>query len=160
VRSIKHPVKVHIWGCLSRQGFGKIICFKENLNAKLLCKIYKNGLLPSIKTWFGTKNKLWVLQEDNDPKHKSKLAAKWREEHGVQRLHWPSQSPDQNCIENVWNVLKANVDHHKPTTFKGLVKATKYEWKRLDPKFAEHLVDSMSKRIMALMEAQGDYTMY
>jgi transposase len=160
VRSVKHPVKVHVWGCLSAQGFGRIICFKQNLDAKFLCKIYKTGLLPSAKLWFGSKNKEWLLQEDNDPKHRSKLASKWREVHEVQRLPWPSQSPDQNCIENVWNVLKANVDHHKPSSLKGLIRAIQVEWKKLDPNYAKKLVDSMPKRIEALLESKGDYTMY
>jgi transposase len=160
MRSVKHPVKVQVWGCISAHGFGKIVCFKRNLNANLLCKIYKNGLLPSAKLWFGSNSKDWLLQEDNDPKHRSKSAEQWREEHGVHRLPWPSQSPDQNCIENVWNVLKANVDHHKPSSFKGLVRAIKFEWKKLDPNFAKNLVDSMPKRIQALFESGGDYTMY
>ena len=47
-RAVKHPTKVHAWGCLSENGFGKLYCFTSNLNAELLCKIYKKALLPSI----------------------------------------------------------------------------------------------------------------
>ena len=42
-RTVKHPTKVHAWGCLSENGFGKLYCFTSNLNAKLLCKIYKKS---------------------------------------------------------------------------------------------------------------------
>ena len=50
------------------------VCFKENLNAELMCDIYKRGLLPTARKQFGHDSMLWKLQEDNDPKHRSKLA--------------------------------------------------------------------------------------
>jgi len=54
--TVKHPVKIHAWGCFSKHGFGKLILFKQTLNSKFMCKIYKNGLLPSVKKWFGENN--------------------------------------------------------------------------------------------------------
>ena len=102
-RSVKHPQKVHVWGCFSSQGFGKLICFKQNLDALFMCRIYERGLLPSACKFFGEDNIEWILQEDNDPKHRSKICKKWKEENGVTELPWPSMSPDQNPIENVWH---------------------------------------------------------
>ena len=121
-----------------------------------MCKVYQRGPLPSSKLFDGD----WVLQEDNDPKHTSKLAKKWREEHGVTRIIWPAQSPDQNCIENVWRILKANVQANKPKSVPHLKKIIKQEWKALPAKLAATLVNSMERRIQALLEAKGDYTMY
>ena len=39
VRTVKHPVKVNVWGCFSSKRFGRVVCFKENLNAELMCDI-------------------------------------------------------------------------------------------------------------------------
>ena len=33
VRTVKHPIKVNVWGCFSSNGFGRIICFRQ----KSLC---------------------------------------------------------------------------------------------------------------------------
>ena len=68
VRTVKHPVKVNVWGCFSSKGFGRVVCFKENLNAELMYDIYKRGLLPTAQKQFGHDSMLWKLQEDDDPK--------------------------------------------------------------------------------------------
>ena len=72
--TVKHSVKVHVYGCFSEEGFGNIYCFTENLNAELLCTIYRTTLLPSAKKFFGEDNHSWNLQEDNDPKYTSEKA--------------------------------------------------------------------------------------
>ena len=71
-----------------------------------MCKIYKNGLLPSTKKWFGDNDTYWNLLEDNDPKHTSKICKKFKVDNGIQSLSWPSQSTDCNPIENVWGLMK------------------------------------------------------
>ena len=38
----------------------------------------------------------WVFQIDIDPKHTSKVVAKWLKDNKVKVLVWPSQSPDLN----------------------------------------------------------------
>ena len=52
-RAVKYPVKVNLWGCFSCNSFGRIYCFRENLRADLLCKIYKRCLLPTARDHFG-----------------------------------------------------------------------------------------------------------
>ena len=55
------------------------MCFQRNLDANFLCKIYEKGLLPSASELFGRGNLTWILQEGNDPKHRSKgeLTKEW-----------------------------------------------------------------------------------
>ena len=158
--TVKHSIKVHVYGCFSEEGFGNIYCFTENLNAELLCTIYKIALLPSAKNFFGQDDHSWLLQEDNDPKHTSEKAERWRDEHHVNRISWPAQSPDLNPMENVWAVLKANISNYKPTSVKHLIKIIKKEWKSLDNVFAKNLIVSMKNRIALLLSNNGDHIYY
>lgn len=160
IRTVKNAVKVNVWGCFSSNGFGRIWCFRENLNAKLLCTIYKHNLLPTARNQFGLKSNSWKLQEDNDPKHTSKLATEWRSKYGVQKIDWPSMSPDLNPIENVWKLLKMNVAKRKIRTYKSLVAAIKKEWKALPMELASALVQSMKNRVYNVIENDGDFILY
>jgi len=63
------------------------------------------------------KNENWLLQENNDPKHRS-LCTAWKQENDV--LDWPSQSPDANPIENVWALMKFKLRGKKIWTVKQL----------------------------------------
>ena len=158
--SVKHSIKVHVYGCFSEKGFGNIYCFTKNLDSQQLCIIYKTTLLSSARKLFGKDNHSWILQEDNDPKHRSKKAEEWRDKNQVKRISWPSQSPDLNPIENVWSVLKANVSNYKPTSAKELINIIKKEWKKLDIVFAQNLVPSMKNRISLVLTNKGDHILY
>lgn len=157
---VKHSAKVHVYGCFSEEGFGNIYCFTDNLDGELLCIIYKTTLLLSARKFFGDHDHSWKLQEDNDPKHMSKKAQKWRKENNINRISWPSQSPDLNPMENVWAVLKANVGNHKPTSVTDLIRIIKMEWKKLDKTFAKNLVISMKNRISEVISNEGDHILY
>ena len=144
VRTVKHPMKVHVWGCVSANGFGRCCSFVKNLTGAKMVKIYEKALLPSARTLFGSGPSTWFFQEDNDPKHRCKIATAWKENNNIKNLPWPPQSPDQNCIENVWGVLKANVAARRPKTVKVLRRMISEEWKKLTGEYAQKLVGTMN----------------
>jgi len=159
-QKMKHPPKIHAWGCFSAKGFGKLALFEENLDSDLMIDIYKNVLLPSIPMCFGTKSPRWILQEDNDPKHRSRKCTEWKINNQVQVMPWPTNSPDLNPIENVWALMKMKIATTKPATLRKLSKEIQNIWKSFDEEYARRLVDSIKNRIYSCITTHGDYTLY
>ena len=57
------------------------------------------------------------FMQDNDPKHCSKRAEKFIEDHGINWWCTPPESPDLNPIENLWHELKEFIRQEvKPKT--------------------------------------------
>lgn len=157
-RTVKHPVKVHVWGCFSEKGFGKLHVFTDNLNSVKMNLIYKKALLPTAKNWYKKKSDNWILQEDNDPKHRSKACRLWKDQNGVVTLDWPSQSPDANPIENVWAQMKMKLGKNRPHNLKQLVRWIHKIWRSFSEEYAQNLVQSMPRRCQAIIDAEGDWT--
>ncbi|CAK9806971.1 Transposable element Tcb1 transposase [Anthophora quadrimaculata] len=159
-RTVKHPIKVHVWGCFCSLGFGNLYLFTDTLDAKLMLKIYEKCLLKSAKVWFGEDNTSWMLQEDNDPKHRSRLCRDWKAENGINVLEWPSQSLDANPIENVWAIMKIKLRGKTMCILKQLSRQIRKIWRSLPREYAENLVKSMPRRCEAILQNNGDFTQY
>lgn len=78
---------------------------------------------------------------DNDPKHTSKVAAKWLKDNKVKALKWPSQGHDLNPIENLWAELKKPVQARRPTNLTQLHRFCREEWAKIPGTYCEKLVE-------------------
>ena len=61
-------------------------------------RILRDNLEISLED-LGLKKDLMIFQQDNDPKHTSKLAKNFLADESYTLLEWPPQSPDLNPIE-------------------------------------------------------------
>ncbi len=78
----------------------------------------------------------------------------------VKVMGWPSMSPDLNPIEHLWAILKRKVEERKVSNIYQLRDVVMEEWKRTTVATCEALVNSMPKRVKAVLENNGGHTKY
>ncbi len=84
----------------------------------------------------------WFLEHDNE----------------FTLLKWPPQSPDLNPIEHLWDVVEREIRimDVQPTNLQQLCDAIM----SISEECLQHLVESMPRRIKAVMKAKGGPTRY
>lgn len=85
----------------------------------------------------------------------------WREEHGAEKLNWPTCSPGLNPIENVWALLKDAVQNRRirPRAAE-MVAALNDEWGNVREEFLTRLCKSLPERIQAVIAEHNGRTMW
>lgn len=102
----------------------------------------------------------FIFQQDSDPKHTSHIVSKWLKDKRIKVLDWCPQSPDLNPIEHLWSQLKMKVREQNPRNINELKEIVKQEWDKIDPQLTKNLVESMSRRCQAVIEAKGGHINY
>ena len=74
------------------------------------------------------------------------MVAEWFDEHenDVSHMPWPSQSPDLNPIEHLWEILERRL--------RQIMEFLIEEWCRIPPVEFQTLVESMPRQIEAVLE--------
>ena len=103
-KNIKHGAgNLMVWGMITSKGMGRlhridgIMCGLDYV--KILEKQFL-GSLKDLKIRCTGKEGL-IFQQDNDPKHRSRVAEDWFQTKKVKCLPWPLSSPDMSIIEHV-----------------------------------------------------------
>ena len=123
----KHPLKVYVWGGISKRGATSCVIFTDIMDAERYTRILAAGLLPFVCSKFPDGN--YRLQQDNDPKHTSRIAREFFNQNHINWWKTPAESPDFNPIERVWNQLKQFLTHTvRPTNKQELVNGIKLFW--------------------------------
>lgn len=158
MKTVKHGgLKINVWGCFSYNGTGPIYRIKDNMTAVSYCNILEKVMLPYAEWHMPLK---WIFQQDNDPKHCSKLAKAWFNSNKIQVMDWPAQSPDLNPIENLWGDVKEEIYKAVPKHSEELWTVVKNSWYKIPKERCQKLVDSMPRRCAAVIANKGYSTKY
>jgi transposase len=141
--TVKHGGgSIMIWACMMGERTGDLYHVKGILEKKQMHKILQHHAIPSGLRLGG---RGFLFQQDNDPKHTSKLCKNYIQskiDNGTLiNLEWPSQSPDLNPLELIWDEIDRQVQKQKPTSIPAL----------------KELVERLPRVLKAVIEAEGGY---
>uniref|UniRef100_A0A8R1HRJ7 HTH_Tnp_Tc3_2 domain-containing protein n=1 Tax=Caenorhabditis japonica TaxID=281687 RepID=A0A8R1HRJ7_CAEJA len=86
--------------------------------------------------------------------------ANWFRRRRVDLLEWPSQSPDFNPIEHMWEELKRRLKGVRASNANQKFAQLEAAWKSIPMTVVQTLLDSMPRRCQAVIDAKGYPTKY
>ncbi len=138
-------VSKHIKCKVGRKNLGRKRCTSNRDDCKL-----ENTVKQS---WF---KHLWEQTVPNS----AKATSTWFKDHGIPVLNWPANSPDLNPIENLWGIVKRKMRYARPNNAEELKATIRATWALITPEQCHRLIDSMPRRIAAVIQAKGAPTKY
>ncbi len=140
---------------------GPLVPIDHRLNATAYLSIVADHVHPFMTTVYPSYN--GYFQQDA-PCHKAQIISDWFLEHDNEftLLKWPPESPDLNPIEHLWDVVEQEIRimDVQPTNLHQLCFAIRSIWTKISEKCFQHLVESMPRRIKAVLKAKGGPTRY
>ncbi len=144
-----------MWGGISKRGATQTVFFKSNMTATRYTTILDAALLPFVQTSFA--GSPFRFYQDNDPKHTSRWAQWYFNEHDINWWRTPPESPDLNPIELVWGSMKEAIrNQYKPRTLPQLEDGIKHYWLNNIPPAV--CCNYISRVLPAVVEAKGQAT--
>ena len=158
IATVKHGGgSVMVWGCFSWFKMGPLHRIHGIMDKYVYKDILETKMEPYAYEIMPLKHQ---FQHDNDPKHKSKFVADWLRTNKIDVMEWPSQSPDLNPIENMWEILDRKIRHKTYKNSNELFQALVVAWNQIDRTIIDRLIESMSRRCRAVIDAKGYHTRY
>ena len=157
--TVKHGGgSVMVWGSFAGSRVGDLHRVSGTLNQNCYHSILQRHAIPSGIRLVGQG---FILQQDNDPKHTSRLCQNYlrrKEQDGrLQIMEWPAQSPDLNPIELVWDELDRRVKAKQPTSATHLWELLQQCWEELSEQYLISIVERMPRVCSAVISAKGGY---
>jgi transposase len=152
-------ISVMVWGGIMHGKKTDLAVFEQKVQKTAVYyrdRVYKGPLLRFME---GTRD--FLLMEDGAPIHRSNAPLFWRQENGVEKImDWPAQSPDLNPIENLWYKMKlvVNLKANNMMMYADFTEVIQSAWDSITPENFNHLIDSMPRRMQAVIDAKGAST--
>ena len=159
IRRLHKGGNIMVWRCMTAAGVGRIYKVESTMKTDQYLGILANCTLPSMDDLFGRRDR--VFMHDNDPKHTARATKAWLQAQPCQVLDWPAQRSDLNLIENLWEILNQHCNHQaRPKKEAELWVECQAAWARASADTCRKLIESMPKRMDAVIKNKGGPTKY
>ena len=103
-----------------------------------------------------------IFQQDNVRPHVARVCQDFLANHSINPLDWPPYSPDLSPIEHLWDEMDRRVrgSRNAPVTLDQFRAALLEEWDNIPMRRINALMNSMYRRIRAVIDARGGHTRY
>ena len=147
-----------VWGALFYSGATRLARLDGRVNSAQYIEVLESELLPH-------RGEFTLFQQDYAPIHNSRQSKEFFRDNNVEVLSWSPQSPDMNCIENVWGRMAQILqrEYEKPDSSDQLFATLVAIWNDLvvnNREYRKTLISTMPRRVAALNDAQGGHTHY
>ena len=150
---------IMVWGCFSIKGVGKLHKIQGTINSDHYIKILKYCAVPSMQHLYPGGGDCF-FQQDNATCHTSKKVTQWFSENDIRVIPWPGNSPDMNPIEHIWDYIDRKICNQQFKNLDELYNEVQKIWFNIPHDFIKSLIDSMTRRLDALIAARGGPTKY
>ena len=103
-----------------------------------------------------------VLQDGNAPPHRARFVGAFLQQAQINRMDWPTNSPDMNPIEDAWDMLGHRVRENRapPANLQQLFVLLQHQWQAIPQADLANLVHLMRGRCNECRQKRGGYTHY
>ncbi|KAK6755720.1 hypothetical protein RB195_014235 [Necator americanus] len=143
---------IMFWGCFSSHGVGPLRQIHGSLDRYGYEEILETTMRPFALQIIG---RGFIFQQDNDPKHTSSHIRDWFNRRHVEVFDWPSQSPDLNPIQHLWEELERRMKGKKARNSAEKFAQFEEVWNAIPQSCVDNLLDSMPRRCHAVIDAKG-----
>ncbi|GFY11846.1 transposable element Tcb2 transposase [Trichonephila clavipes] len=104
----------------------------------------------------------FLFMDDNAPCHRTVAAEQLLESEDIERMDFPTRSPDLNPFEHVWEFLGRRLAGRTlpPVTIRELRLALQDEWAAMPQQLIDTLILSMDRRCETCLAVRGDHIPY
>lgn len=150
---------VMVWAGISRDACTELVVIDGSLTAHRYIEEILNNYVVPFSGFIGDD---FILMQDNARPHAAICVTQYLAEVGINKMNWPACSPDLNPIEHVWDMLGRRVRDREvaPATINELRLAIQEEWQNIPQDAIRNLIDSMNRRMQAVIRARGGNTKY
>lgn len=144
-----------VWGAFVGDQLLDLVVCQQTMDSSKYIKMLNESLVPHLRPGF-------KFMHDGASIHRSKATKKWLQENDIETIDWPAHSPDLNPIENIWGILvRAVFESGRQFELKKDLEAeVMRQWSKISRETLSNLVNSMSDRIIEVIQQNGGSTQY